>query len=730
MDTISVSREAILDQLERMLASPTFAGAERSRALLKFLVEQGLDRKTERLKEYTLGAEALGKGDDFDPRTDPIVRAEVSRLRARIDRYYAAEGATDPLLIALPKGSYVPVFSLRDAPAPAGRPAAAERPADASSSHSWKSPGVAAVLVALAAAVALWGLGRGTADTDTAAVQWFHAEMAPPGSALASDVGPDVVLSPDGSRVVFVVRDADGATRLMTRRLDQSVPMDLAGTEGARSPFMSPDGRWVGFWAGGALKKTSVDGGSPVLLCQAADLHGASWGDNGDIVAAFGAGTLLRIPESAGAPVEILDLTPEAIGPRWPQVLPGGKHILFTAVGSTGPNTAQVEVLSIADGRRTVVLQGGTYGRYHPDGYLMFINQGALFALAFDLDRMTTRGSAVAVLDDVAYSSTFGFAHLDVARNGTLVYRRAVHGALVVSMLDGTGRVEPLLTSPGDYTFPRISPDERRLALAVTESGAQRLLMYDMDASRSSRLPPDTATYGATWTPDSRFLVTGGPSGLRWIDAQKGEAFAPLTRSTSMQIPWSFTSDGTRLAYSEVGETTGLDLWTVPVEISDGGLSAGEPEPFLTTRAFEGYPSFSPDGRWLAYSGGEYGRHIYVRPFPDDGRPAVEVSKGGGRIPAWLPGGRELLYRSEDHRLMVVAFTIKDGVFLPGAPRLWSSAQLADTGVLANFDVHPDGMRVVALLPAPLAGAEQPRSHATFGLNFVAELRRRLSSPN
>jgi eukaryotic-like serine/threonine-protein kinase len=728
MDTISVSREAILDQLERMLASPTFAGAERSRALLKFLVEQGLDRKTERLKEYTLGAEALGKGDDFDPRTDPIVRAEVSRLRARIDRYYTGEGTADPLLIALPKGSYVPVFSLRKTPGPTGQAAEAERPAEASASRSWKPIGVAAVLMALAVAVAVWGVRRGASGTDTA-VQWFHAEMAPAGSALANDVGTDVVLSPDGSRVVFVVRGANGATRLMTRRLDQSIPMDLTGTEGARSPFMSPDGRWVGFWAGGALKKTSVDGGSPVLLCEAPDLHGASWGDNGDIVAAFGAGTLLRIPASAGTPAVILDLTPEAMAPRWPQVLPGGKHILFTAVGPAGPNTARIEVLSIADGRRTVVVQGGTYGRYHPDGYLMYINQGALFALASDLDRMTTRGSAVVVLDDVAYSSTFGFAHLDVARNGTLVYRRAVQGALVVSMLDGTGRVEPLLTSPGDYTFPRISPDARRLALAVTESGAQRLLIYDIDAYGSSRLPPDTATYGATWTPDSRFLVTGGPSGLRWIDARKGEAFAPLTRGSSMQIPWSFTSDGTRLAYSEVGEATGLDLWTVPVGISDSGLSAGEPEPFLTTRAFEGYPSFSPDGRWLAYSGGEYGRHIYVRPFPDDGRPAVEVSKGGGRIPAWLPGGRELLYRSEDHRLMVVAFTVKDGVFTPAAPRAWSSTQLADTGVLANFDVYPDGMRVVGLLPAPLAGAEQPRNHATFGLNFLAEIRRRLSSP-
>jgi hypothetical protein len=193
-----------------------------------------------------------------------------------------------------------------------------------------------------------------------------------------------IVLSPDGARVVFVVRGADGGTRLMTRKLEQPAPVVLAGTEGARSPFMSPDGRWVGFWAGGALKKTSVDGGSPVQLCETPDLHGASWDDSGEIVAAFGAGALLRVPSTAGTPAIILDLTPEGGTPRWPQVLPGGQHILFTAVGPSGPNAARIEVLSIADGRRTVVVQGGTYGRYLTDGYLTYVNQGTLFAVPFD----------------------------------------------------------------------------------------------------------------------------------------------------------------------------------------------------------------------------------------------------------------------------------------------------------------------------------------------------------
>ncbi len=292
-------------------------------------------------------------------------------------------------------------------------------------------------------------------------------------------------------------------------------------------------------------------------------------------------------------------------------------------------------------------------------------------------------------------------------------------------MIDTAGGIEPLLPEPGDYTFPRVSPDGRRLAITVTESGRHGTLIYDDTTSTLVRLPADSGNYSPTWSPDGAFLVTGGSTGLHWTATATLDTVMPLLPGEQVRIPWSFTPDGSRLAYHELSPSTGFDLWAVPIHISDGTLSAGTPEPLVRTRAFETYPSFSHDGRWLAYTSGEQGRwDIYVRAYPDDGGPVVRVSNGGGRIPRWLPGGGQLLYRSDDHRLMVARYTVERGAFVVGDTALWTPAQLADTGVLSNFDVRPDG-RVVGLVPPSDAPEQQGRNHATIVVDFGEEIRRR-----
>jgi len=723
-DSPSPRRESIDAALERLLRSVTFQGAERSKQLLRFVVDETVADRADRLKEYTLGAEGLGKGDSFDPRSDPIVRAEASRLRARLERYYTTEGQHDPVVIALPKGSYVPQFRER-IPSP-------DRPAQPlvavmSLRPVWLSLSFLVAGLALGAATLTWWTAHRTTSVERPLAQ-FEVELTTNGN-LGSEVGTDVALSPDGTRIVLIARGNDGTPRLQTRRLDEPSARELPGTDGARSPFFSPDGLWIGFWAAGSVKKTAVDGGSAVVLCEAADLLGGSWGDDGSLIAAVSSGKLARVPAGGGTPMVIADLTSESIDPRWPQLLPGAKDVLFTAVGPQGPDGANIEALSLSDGTRKVLVRGGTYGRYLGNGHLIYVNQGTLFAVRFDLERMQVApGTPTPLLDDVLYSFTFGFAHLDVSRTGTLVYRKSTaRGQSVVEWIDRSGRIESLLATPGQYIFPTLSRDGRRLALAVTEGGQANVAIYERQAdvlSRASTIPGD---YVPLWSPGGRVLMLGNRSGLYSVTPDDASPPKAWSHGHRYEVPWSFTPDGKRLAYHRYGNATGFDLWTVPIRMTDDEIAPDTPELFLQTSAYETYPAFSPDGHWLAYGSGAYGKwEVYVRRFPSDGSSPVQVSQAGGRIARWLPNGHELMYRTDDQRLMIVTYVVRAGMFLADKPRPWWSGQLADTGVLSNFDLDREGARVVALVPAPSTQGRQSPNHATVVLNFSDEVRRRV----
>jgi hypothetical protein len=471
------------------------------------------------------------------------------------------------------------------------------------------------------------------------------------------------------------------------------------------------------------MKKVSVDGGSPEVLTNANNFGGASWGD-GYIIAAID-GALRSVSETSGESTLIADLTKERVEPRWPDLMPGGTHVLFTALGPQGPDASSIEVLSVKDGRRTPLPVRGSFARYLRDGYLLYVNQGTLFAVPFDPQHLAVQGTGVLVLEDrVAYSTIFGNAKLDVSRNGTLVYRRSP--ALVASWLDRGGGIEPLLTKPGAYTFPRLSRDGQRLAINVTDSGVGRIDVYEGRRLEQTRRPPFApGSISPVWHRDG-FLVLGSRTGMSWMKTDDMSKVEPLTQASNVQIPWSFTADGTRLAYLQGSPSSFLDLWTVPVSHSAGKLIAGRPEPFLETPYVESAPSFSPDGRWLAYGWGRKGIwEVYVRPFPPDGSTEIKVSQGGGRIARWLPNGRELVYRTDDHRLMVVDYQVKNGKFIAGEPKEWTPERLGDTGVIDNFDVH--GNRILGLVPAAREEDERIRNQVTVMRRFSDEVLRRLS---
>ena len=724
MHTLPAPRELVLEQLERMLASDTFAGAERSRVLLRFLVEHVVENQSDRLKEYTIGSEALGRGDTFDPRTDPIVRAEASRLRSRIERYYATNGVTDTVLITLPKGSYVPQFQSRAIPEAAPVAGAARSTPGRLQRFIWFVLG--GVTVGAAVALFVWVKGREPRPADLGEVESIDIELGAADRSLGSDFGNDVILSQDGTRIVFVARGSDHVLRLMTLRLSQPrTVVGLPDTDGARAPFFSPDGRWVGFWADAQMKRVSVDGGSPVRVTDAIDFGGGSWGEDGYIIATIN-GALTRVSSTSGEKEVVADLKKERVIPLWPDFLPGGRHVLFTAVGPQGPDRASIEILSLSDGKRTTVVRAGTFGRYLDDGYLVYVNQGTLYAMPIDPQQPAARVTGVPVLKDrVAYSTIFGNAQLAISKKGALIYRRSPAGGnLVVSWLDRGGGIEPLMNKPGSYTFPRLSPDGQRLAINVTDSGVPITEIYDRQRDRTTRLPFAPGSMAPVWHPGG-FLVLGSRTGMSWMKADDMSKLETLTPTSNVQIPSSFTADGTRLAYAEPSPS--LDLWTVPVSHAAGKLTAGKPEPFLRTPYFESHPSFSPDGQWLAYGSGQYGMwEVYVRRFPPDGSREIKVSERGGRIARWLPNGRELVYRTDDHRLMVVGYQVRNGTFIAGKPKEWTPVRLGDTGVISNFDVHGD--RILGLVPAAREEEERIRNQVTVMPRFSDEVRARLSA--
>lgn len=705
-----------------MLASRAFGGASRSQALLSYLVEHALDGRAEQLKEYTLGSEALGRGEAFDPRTDPIVRAEASRLRNRLERYYSTEGAGDQILISLPKGSYMPQFEERREAGAA--PMDTRRRAWAAAPWPWIA---AAALLAAAGFAAVRWPGEREGAAPGADPVLFDVELSRGDATLGADVGNEVALAPDGTRVVFVGRGTDGQLRLLSKSFRPAASgapdaVELPGTTGARSPFFSPDGLWVGFWANGMLKKTAVDRGAPVELTKAGDFGGGRW-DAAGIIAGLGQ-SIVRIAPDGSTSSVLLDLADEGIYPRWPDILPGGRHIVFTALSIA--SRPSIVVLSLEDGSRRTIVPDGSFARVIPEGHLAYVNQGALWTVPIDPRTASVTGTAAPVVEGIAHNPTFGVAQFDISRTGTLIFRRSrADGQTVLAWVDRDGGQQPIIDTPGAYTFPRFSPpDGRRIAFASNQGGRTSIVQYEIQSGRLTPTPVAPGAVSPVWTPDGQFLVVGTTQGLQWIDTEEPSAPKTLTTASVIQVPWSFSPDG-RLAYAEMNATSGFDLWTVPVTITGRTMKAGTPAPYLATPAHETYPSISPDGAWMAYGSGRYSTwEVYVRPFPSAGGREIQVSQGGGRIARWLPG-QQILYRTDDHRLMVVDYNIKSGSFVPGTPREWMPTRLADTLVLANFDVDRAGQRVAGLLPPPGSEADQPsRNHVTVIVNFPGELKR------
>ena len=579
---------------------------------------------------------------------------------------------------------------------------------------------IAAAVLAVIAVVAIAGWLR---------VKWSGGPPPQPLVRLDVDLGlnvtltstgPDVVLSPDGTRLAYVSRG-----RLFTRRLDQPKATELAGTEGATAPFFSPDGQWIAFFTPNKLKKIFVEGGAAMALCDKTSTLGlgGSWGTDGRIVAALGNYVLSGLSAGGGVPTPLGKLAPGEGAQRWPQILPGGKQVMFTSYRSArGVDGATIQVLSLADGRRKTLHQGGTYGRYLPSGHLLYINEGTLFAVPFDVNRLEPRGTPVPVMAEVWYDATLGAAQLDFAQNGTLVCRSGSVRSATVQWLDTSGKMQPLIEL-GAYRFERLSPDGSRLAL----TSAGDIWVYDSRRDTMTRLTSGGGFGSPAWTPESQYLIFQSVEGLSWTRADGASKPQTLISGKDMLFPESLTADGKTLLYSEYNSERGYTRWIARMESEGAVLRAGKPQPLQQASFASGRFALSPDGRWLAYDSNESGsRQVYVRAFPDQAA-RWQISSAGGFTPHWSPNRPELFFRDPENQIMVSAYKVAGNSFQAEKPRAWSQKRFPNMGSIQNYGIAPDG-RIAAPMPVEFAEDQRALNHVTFVLNFFDDLRRRVPS--
>lgn len=517
---------------------------------------------------------------------------------------------------------------------------------------------------------------------------------------VALGSGSAVAISPDASRLVYV-GSREGRQEMFVTQTSKPKPEIVPGTEGADSPFFSPDGKSVGFFAQGKLKVVSLNGGLPVTLCDAPVNRGATWGPDGSII--FSPSTtsgLFRIPAAGGTP-EALTTPDRAKGEfahRWPEFLPGGKAVLFTIFSGTTFDEAKIALVSLDTHQQRAILKGGSYPRYVAPGYIVYARSTGLQAVPFDANQLTVTGPPIPVTEGVSINPFGGAADFSLSSKGALAYvpGGARGNDLTLFWVDRKGSAQPIPAPPRGYISPRLAPDGERLAIGIQGSNPG-VWIYDLSQGTLARLAETVARVpDAIWMPDGKTVTFRSlqrqPDGsVTHICSMpvKGGAIERLTTGEAAQYPGSWTPDAKVLAFSRLDPATGWDIWLLQPQ-------SNKLEPFLQTPANERGAVLSADGHWLAYESDQSGKpEVYVRSFTDRAR-QWQLSTDGGTEPMWARNERQLFYRAGDKMMSVSIQT--EPTFSARRPQvLFEGRYEAGTGFVANYDVDRDGQRFLMI---------------------------------
>ncbi len=710
-----------------------------------------LDRRTDIwsfgcvLYEMLTGRQAFGHDDVTDtiaavvraepdfaalpPATPPHLRALLERCLRKDPLRRLRDIGEARLLFDEPPPAPVEPVPVEAPPPPAPPPPQRRR----------ALPWAAASLFAIAAAASTWLWLRAPQPAQRPVLRLtmpLHARIDPRGAYPA--------LSPDGAYLAFV---AGSPRQIYIRQLDQPDAKPIPGTEDGYQPFFSPDGRWLGFHQTAKLKKVPVTGGATIALCDTdTGSPGSSWGADGTIVFAAAQTTgLSRVSAAGGKPEVLTKLDKGERSHRWPQVLPGGRAVVFTVSteGQTSSDDARIAVLSLETGARRVLVEGGTHARYVPTsgqenraGHLVYWRAGSLFAVPFDLKTLQVTGHAAPILEGVNGVSGFGHADFGFSNTGALAYAPGAPSAglgRTLAWVDRQGKVEPIPAPPRAYSSPRLSPDGQRAAfdMATGGSGASSdIWVYEFARGTLTRLTFQGSNINPIWTPDGKRITFGlthqGKSSLASVAADGSGSVATLASVEQPSAPNSWSPDGKILLFGAAGPAR--DIRILP------GTGTGErkPQRFIESQFGLYNARFSPDGRWIAYISIESGQaQVYVQPAPGpDGKAQGggkwQISTDGGTGPRWSANGRELFYLGSALGGKLMVAPIEPGpTFRAGVPKPLFELRL---GARQGFDLHPDGKRfLVVLAPGQEETSAQP-GQLNFVLEWFDEIRRRVDA--
>ena len=528
-----------------------------------------------------------------------------------------------------------------------------------------------------------------------------------------------ITVSPDGLNVAFVANNVDGRRELWVRSLDGDKPQLLTGTEGATSPFWSPDSRSLGYFANGKLFKVDASHGRPQVLCDVREAAGGAWSRDGVIL--FGAPEgLHRISTQGGTPALATKVDSKEEAHRWPYFLPDGRHFVFLADAQTTENH-HIRLGSL-DSQETQILFGAvTRIAYAPPGYLLYVNQGALVAQAFDAKSLKVTGDPITVAEHIAEVGPNHDFDFSVSDNGVLTYQTGSPKSQLV-WLDRSGKKLEAVGEPDSYATLALSPEGRHLVAGLLDADGRQSDVWLIDLARGtkSRLTFHPQSDGdPIWSPDGKRIVfTSNRTNDGHIHLYETAANATgddqlLLQSDSDDIPVSWSHDGKSILFMRFLNNVPSSVWLL-------SLADRQAKPLLQSPAFEqGAAVFSPNGRFIAYNSNESGRfEVYVQTFPPSGQKWV-ISNGGGGLPVWRGDGKELFYLTEDGKVMSAEMKT-DSTFESVVTKPLFQAQFKQApGV--PFVVTADGSRFLINAPAE---ANNPAPVAVV-LNWPATLKQK-----